>query len=160
MNRSVSGQRGGQGPAIVGALPDHSGHSLMAYFEHEIRIRTTPDAAWDALRDVGQLHTRLVAGFVVACEWDGKTRHLRFANGLSAAERIVAVSEAHRRVSWSAQSERLAHHNASAQVLAGDEPSSCRVRWCVDLLPDAMAPAIETMVLAGLQAMRQTLEGL
>ena len=80
--------------------------------------------------------------------------------GLSAAERIVAVSEAHRRVSWSAQSERLAHHNASAQVLAGDEPSSCRVRWCVDLLPDAMAPAIETMVLAGLQAMRQTLEGL
>ena len=64
-----------------------------------------------------------------------------FANGL-VAERIVAVSRRIGACPGPRQSERLAHHNASAQVLAGDEPSSCRVRWCVDLLPDAMAPAI------------------
>lgn len=129
----------------------------MAYFQHEIRVDVPASTAWDALRDVGNLHRRLVRGFVTDCTFDGETRHLRFANGVAAAERIVAVSDADRRVSWSAVSERLSHHNASARIVAEGD-SACRVVWTVDLLPDAMAPAIEPMVLAGLQAIRATLE--
>ena len=37
-------------------------------------------------------------------------------------------------------------------------PSACRILWWVDVLPDAMAPAIETMVQAGLQAIKATQE--
>ena len=129
----------------------------MAYFQHEIRVDVPASKAWDALRDVGNLHRRLVRGFVTDCTFDGETRHLRFANGVAAAERIVAVSDADRRVSWSAISERLSHHNASAQIVPEGD-AACRVVWTVDLLPDAMAPAIEQMVLAGLQAILATLE--
>lgn len=129
----------------------------MAYFQHEVSVDVPAATAWDALRDVGNLHRRLVRGFVTDCTFDGETRHLRFANGVAASERIVAVSDADRRVSWSAVSERLSHHNASAQIVAEGD-SACRVVWTVDLLPDAMAPAIEQMVLAGLQAIRATLE--
>lgn len=128
----------------------------MAYFQHDVRVDVPADTAWDALRDVGNLHRRLVRGFVTDCTFDGETRHLRFANGVAAAERIVAVSDADRRVSWSAISERLSHHNASAQIVPEGD-AACRVVWTVDLLPDTMAPAIEQMVLAGLQAIRSTL---
>lgn len=129
----------------------------MAYFKRDVRIDVPAPAAWDALRDVGQLHNRLVRGFVTDCAFDGQTRALTFANGVSAAERIVAIDDEDMRVSWSALSERLSHHNASARVEALG-PSSCRIVWTVDLLPDSMRPAIEAMVVAGLQAMKGTLE--
>ncbi|MBL0085205.1 MAG: SRPBCC family protein [Ideonella sp.] len=129
----------------------------MAHFEHEVQIDVADSAAWNALRDVGNLHTRLVRGFVTNCDFDGQTRRLKFANGSSAAERIIAVSEDTKRVSWSAISDRLEHHNASAQVVPVG-PKSCRIVWSVDLLPDAMAPVIEAMVLAGLKAMKSTLQ--
>ncbi|HMN82457.1 MAG TPA: SRPBCC family protein [Burkholderiaceae bacterium] len=129
----------------------------MAYFQREIDIDVPASAAWDALRDVGNLHRRLVRGFVTDCEFDGKVRQLKFANGVSAAERIIAISEEAHRLSWSAVSERLAHHNASAQITPVG-PGACRLVWTVDLLPDSMAPAIESMVLAGLQAVKSTLE--
>ena len=129
----------------------------MAYFRQQIEIARPEALVWDALRDVGALHTRLVRGFVLECEFDGQVRKLKFANGVSAAERIIDVSESDRRVSWTATGERLDHHNASAQVFSKDV-GSCTVVWIVDLLPDAIAPAIATMVSAGLAAMKTTLE--
>ena len=129
----------------------------MAYFRQQIDIARPEAVVWDALRDVGALHTRLVRGFVLECEFDGRVRKLKFANGVSAAERIIDVNALDRRVSWTATSERLDHHNASAQVFSKDG-GSCTVVWIVDLLPDAMAPAIATMVSAGLAAMKTTLE--
>ena len=129
----------------------------MAYFRQQIDIGRPEAFVWDALRDVGALHTRLVRGFVLECEFDGQVRKLKFANGVSAAERIIDVSESDRRVSWTAISERLDHHNASAQIFP-KEVGNCTVVWIVDLLPDAMAPAIATMVSAGLAAMKATLE--
>jgi hypothetical protein len=129
----------------------------MAYFQQEIAIDVAASAAWDALRDVGNLHTRLVRGFVTECRFDGETRQLKFANGVTAAERIIAVDEKDKRVSWTAISDRLTHHNASAQIVPTGT-HSCKVVWTVDLLPDSMAPAISAMVSAGLQAMKATLE--
>lgn len=36
----------------------------MASIRREVVIRARPEQVWDALRDVGALHTRLVRGFV------------------------------------------------------------------------------------------------
>lgn len=129
----------------------------MAYFQREITVNVAAAAAWDALQDVGHLHTRLVRGFVVECQFDGQTRHVSFANGIAATERIVAINEDVMRVSWAAVGERLVHHNASAQVVP-QSGSACRIVWVVDVLPDSMAKAIDAMVQAGLQAMKRTLE--
>jgi hypothetical protein len=129
----------------------------MAYFQQSMVINVVASVAWDALRDVGNLHTRLVQGFVTDCHFDGHTRHIKFANGVTAAERIVAVDDQDKRVSWTAISERLTHHNAFAQVFAFGL-HSCKLVWTVDLLPDSMEPAIAAMVGAGLKAMKATLE--
>ncbi|HEX5684147.1 MAG TPA: SRPBCC family protein [Ideonella sp.] len=130
----------------------------MASIRKEIGIDATPAEVWDALRDVGALHTRLVKGFVVDCRLDGEARTVQFANGMTARELIIDVSDGQRRVAWSATGGRLTHHNASAQV-QDDGTGRSRVVWLADLLPHEMAPAIAGMIEQGLQAMRRTLEG-
>jgi len=128
----------------------------MASIRREISIAATAERVWDALRDVGALHTRLVPGFVTDCRLDGDARVVTFANGIVAREVIVDVSDEQRSIAWTAVGGRLTHHNASAQVFA--EGQSSRVVWIADLLPHEMAPAIAGMIEQGLAAMQQALE--
>ena len=129
----------------------------MASIRRDVSIAVPPGDVWAALRDVGALHTRLVAGFVTDCRLDGEARIVTFANGIVARELIVDVDDAQRRVAWAAVGGRLAHHNASAQVFA--EGIGSRVVWIADILPNDMAPAIAAMIEQGLAAMKKTLEG-
>jgi carbon monoxide dehydrogenase subunit G len=129
----------------------------MASIRKEISIAVAPEVLWDAMRDVGALHTRLVAGFVVDCRLEGETRTVTFANGMVAKELIIDVSDPERRVAWSSVGGRMTHHNASAQVFA-DGAGHSRVVWIADLLPHELAPAITGMIEQGLAAMKQTLE--
>ncbi len=129
----------------------------MASIHRTIAIRRRPADVWDALRDVGALHTRLVKGFVTECTLQEDVRSVKFANGLTAREIIIDIDDQKRRVVWSAVGGRLTHHNASAQVVATAD-STCDVIWIADLLPNELAPAIATMIEQGLVAMRRTLE--
>jgi len=129
----------------------------MASIRKQISIAVPPEQLWDAMRDVGALHTRLVAGFVVDCRLEGESRTVTFANGMMATELIIDVNDADRRVAWSAVGGRLTHHNASAQVFADGDGNS-RVVWIADLLPHELAPSIAGMIEQGLAAMKQTLE--
>jgi hypothetical protein len=129
----------------------------MASIRREVSIEVPPERLWDALRDVGALHTRLVRGFVTACRLEGSVRTVTFANGVVARETIVDVNDAERRLVWSATGDRLSHHNASAQVFT-EGAGRARLVWIADLLPDAMAPAITGMIEAGIAAMKKTLE--
>lgn len=129
----------------------------MAHFFREVEIDVAETFAWDALRDLGSLHTRLVKGFVTDCRLEGDVRIVKFANGLEARENIIDVSDTEKRVAWSATGGRLTHHNASAQVQRV-APHRVKVIWTVDLLPHSMAQAIAGMVEAGLQSMKHTLE--
>jgi carbon monoxide dehydrogenase subunit G len=131
----------------------------MASIRKEFVVRAAPAQVWAALRDFGQVHRKLAAGFVTACslEEDGAVRLVTFGNGMQVRERLVAVDDTQRRIVYTAQGGRATHHNASAQVLeVGD--GTTRFVWITDLLPDAIAPAIEGMMDAGAQAMRATLE--
>ena len=129
----------------------------MASIRRSVIIDRAPEDVWDALRDVGALHTRLVAGFVTDCVLDGAARDVTFANGLTVRELIVDVDDRARRVAWAAVGGNLTHHNASAQVVPAAGGKS-EVVWIADLLPNEMAPAITGMIDQGLAAMRRTLE--
>ena len=61
----------------------------MASIHKEILIDASPDHVWDALRDFGALHTRLVPGFVTDTKLDGDARIVTFANGTVAREILV-----------------------------------------------------------------------
>jgi hypothetical protein len=46
----------------------------MASICREIHIRKSRDVVWDAIRDVGSIHKRLVPGFVVDCRLEGDSQ--------------------------------------------------------------------------------------
>jgi hypothetical protein len=126
----------------------------MASIHREIVVDTSAATLWDAMRDPGALHTRLAPDFIAECTMDGdEARQIRFANGMTVRELIIDIDDDRRRIAWSAVGGRLSHHNAATQIF--DEGGSrCRVVWIADLLPHVLAPAIATMIEAGLQAMK------
>lgn len=129
----------------------------MATIHKEIDINRSEEFVWDAVRDVGNIHKRLVPGFVVDCRLEGDWRTVTFANGMVVRELIVSVDDQNRRHSWAAQSELLTHYNASVQVFPNGD-NNCRVVWIADLMPNAAAELIGNMIQQGLQAMKRTLE--
>ena len=129
----------------------------MASIRREIIIQAKPDAVWDAVRDVGAVHRRLVPGFVVDTRLEDGARVVTFANGVVARELIVDVDDATRRLVWSVTgSPRLTHHNASMQVIAQDERQSLVV-WIADVLPHDFAPYMAGQMDLGLAAMQKSL---
>jgi carbon monoxide dehydrogenase subunit G len=125
----------------------------MASIHREVLLDAPLDAVWDALRDVGALHTRLVPGFVTATRLEDGARIVTFANGMVAKELIVDIDEAQRRVCWAAVGTAMSHHNASFQLFA--EAARTRGVWIADLLPHALAPNIAAMIEQALVAMQR-----
>lgn len=130
----------------------------MATIEKAIEIARDKAFVWDAIRDVGEIHKRLVPGFVVDCRLEGDARFITFGNGMVIRELIVTVDDETCRHAWSARGEPLTHHNASLQVFA-EGAGKCRVVWIADLLPNEVCDTVEKMILQGLSVMKQTLEG-
>jgi hypothetical protein len=131
----------------------------MATVRKTISTSASPEAAWSALRDVGQLHKRLVPGFVVDTKLEPGARIVTFGNGMVVRELIVTLDDAERRIVWSAVGGSLTHHNASAQVAIGPSGETT-ILWIADFLPDAAAPAIGGMMDQGMAAMKKTLDRL
>jgi carbon monoxide dehydrogenase subunit G len=131
----------------------------MASIRKEIQTRAKPEDVWDAIRDVGALHTRLVPGFVVDTRLVPGERIVTVGNGMTIREPIVDVDDAARRLVWSAIGGSLTHYNASVQVFANANGES-RIVWIADLLPNEAAPMIASMMDQGLAVMKKTLDAL
>jgi carbon monoxide dehydrogenase subunit G len=129
----------------------------MASIRKEIALEARAEDVWDAVRDVGSLHERLVPGFVIDTRVEGGARLVTFGNGLVVRELIVDLDDQARRLVWSARGGRLTHHNASAQVFAEGEGRS-RLVWIADLLPDDAAADVRAMMEQGVAAMKKKLE--
>lgn len=129
----------------------------MASIRREIVLEARPDDVWDAVRDIGALHERLVPGFVVDTRLEEGARIVTFGNGMVVREVIVDIDDAARRLVWSARGGRLTHHNASAQVFPDGEGRT-RFVWIADLLPHELAGDVRAMIEQGLAAMKKTLE--
>jgi len=129
----------------------------MASLRREIVVKASLDEAWDAIADIGALHTRLVPGFVVATKLETNARVVTFANGATVREAIIALDAAARRLAWTTEGGRATHYNAAVQAFA--EPAGgARIVWIVDFLPDALAPRVGAAMDAGMAAMQGALD--
>ena len=61
----------------------------MANVITTIDLAAEAGAVWDAVRDVGAAHRRLVPGVLTEVSLEAGERTVRFANGLVVRERIV-----------------------------------------------------------------------
>jgi uncharacterized protein YndB with AHSA1/START domain len=128
----------------------------MATIYKEVEIHAPPEQVWEALSDVGALHTRLATGFVADTKMEGNARIVTFANGMVVREEIVAVDEAARRVAWAIVGQQFHHYNGAAQLF--DHANGTRFVWTTDLLPDELAPKVDEMMTAGIAAIKKTIE--
>jgi hypothetical protein len=129
----------------------------MATIHKEFFVNASPEFVWDAIKAVGEVHTRLARGFVTRCEIKDGARTVTFANGFVVQEKIIAIDDALQRMAYTAVGGRALHHNASFQVFAAPN-NQCRILWVTDLLPDEMHAPIAQMVELGSSAIKQTLE--
>jgi hypothetical protein len=129
----------------------------MATIRKEVHLEASAETAWDALSDVGALHTRLVPGFVTDVRMEEGARVVTFRNGMVAREVIVSVDDEARRLVWTIVGGRMTHHNGAAQVFAEGTKRS-RFVWTTDLLPDAVAPAIASMMEEAMPIIKTTIE--
>lgn len=131
----------------------------MASIRDEIVVGVRPDVVWDAVRDVGEIHTRLAPGFVVDTRLEDDSRVVTFGNGAVATELIVDLDDDSRRLAWAVTESPLGmrHYHASLQVFEDDGDAS-RVVWIADLLPESAKDRVAEMIGQGLATMKQTLE--
>jgi carbon monoxide dehydrogenase subunit G len=128
----------------------------MASIQHEVSIAAPPEAVWNAARDVGALHTRLVPGFVVDTQLEEGARIVTFANGMVVREPLISVDDERRRIAWSAVGTEMSHYSASLQIF--EQEGGTRAVWIADLLPDTMAPLVAGLMEQGLSAMKRAFE--
>jgi Polyketide cyclase / dehydrase and lipid transport len=128
----------------------------MASIRKEMTLRAEAAQVWDAVRDVGAIHTRLAPDFVTDVKLAGEARLVTFANGMTAKELIVDLDDAARRLAWSVVEGRPTHHNGSIQILP--EGDGCRLIWIADILPHELKGPIGAMMQQGMDAMKRKLE--
>ena len=129
----------------------------MASIRKELIVDAPADHVWAALRDIGQVHTRLAREFVIDTRLDGDSRLVTFANGEVIRERIVDIDDRARRLAYAVVDWRTTHHNASFQVTPDGDGRS-RLTWTTDLLPDSLADLVGGFVDQGCVAIKRTLE--
>ena len=128
----------------------------MATIYKEIIVITPVNVAWDAIRDVGEVHRRLAPGILLDARLDGDARVVTFANGLVARELLVTIDDEARRFAYASVGGRATHHNASMQVFPHGEGT--RLVWITDVLPEEIAESIRALVEQGSQIIKRTLE--
>jgi hypothetical protein len=127
----------------------------MATIIREIQVAAAAESAWDAVRDIGAVHRRLVPGLVVDVTLEPGMRHVTFANGLVLDELIVSVDQSIRRIAYAAL-KRAKHHQASMQIFP-DGRDRCRLVWITDVLPDDISTRFATVMDEALPIMQRTL---
>ena len=99
----------------------------MASIRKEILLDAHPEDVWDAVRDIGALHTRLVPGFVTDTRLEEGARVVTFGNGMVVRELIVDL----------------------------DGEERAKLVWTADLLPNEAAADIRAMIELGAAAMQK-----
>jgi hypothetical protein len=127
----------------------------MATVRKDIAVNGAPQGVWQAVRDFGAVHIRVAPGFLTDLRMDEGDRIVTFFNGLVARERLVTVDDKACRLVYAIVEGRPQHYNASVEVLPDGDAS--RIVWTIDVLPDELAPAVESMMGEAAKAMTKTL---
>ena len=129
----------------------------MALLRTEISIAATLADVWDVIGDFEAGPLRMAPGFVVGCEADAGTRVVTFADGSVVHERLVAVDEGERRITYSVVGGSVRPERDVAQMQVVPEDGGCRFVWTRDLRPDELGPGFQAAMDRGAEVIGRTL---
>jgi uncharacterized protein YndB with AHSA1/START domain len=129
----------------------------MATVRREIVVDVPIDEVWDAVRDYGALHQRLVPGFATDTRLEGEDRIVTFFNGNVLRERLISLDDSGHRLAWTIVDGPWTHHNGAVELYEEDRGRT-RFVWTTDILPHETAESTQEMVEKGMSIIRATLE--
>lgn len=131
----------------------------MASIYKEILINVDSAKVWESVRDVGNVHIRLVPGYAAETRIEGDSRILTMSNGNIVKELIFDINDKQLRLAYTVQETKMSitHHHASFQVFP-EGSNSCRLVWITDILPHELEPEVRARVDRGAIVIKQTLE--
>ncbi len=132
----------------------------MASVRQEVHVALTAALVWAAVREVGDVHRRLLPGRVLDTRLEGDVRLLTLPDGHVVRELIVSVDDEARRLAYAVVAGSrmpLVHHHAVLEVHEAGV-TACRLVWVTDVLPHALASEVEGWTRVGLVEMRDALE--
>jgi hypothetical protein len=129
----------------------------MATLRKQIVFEASTARVWAAVRDFDAVHIRVAPGFLTDLRMEDGDRIVTFFNGLVARERAVTIDDEALRLVYTVVDGRATHYNAAVQVFPEGDGRT-RLVWTIDLLPDALAPAIGGMMDHAAAFMRKALE--
>jgi hypothetical protein len=130
----------------------------MALLRTEISIAAAPADVWDVIGDFAAGPLRMAPGFVVGCEAGDEIRVVTFADGVVVHERLVALDEGSRRITYSVVGGTVRPDHDIAQMQVLPEDGGCRFVWTRDLRPDELGPGFQAAMDRGAEVIRRTLE--
>lgn len=131
----------------------------MASVYKDINLAVSSNTAWDVIRDIGNVHKRLVPGYAQKVAIDGSARILTMWNGNTVKEKILDINESSMRMAYTVVETAMAleFHHASFQIFPVGE-KSCRLVWITDILPDNELAAVKARVDRGAEVMKETID--
>ncbi len=129
----------------------------MATIRKIVELEAPLERVWDALADFHNVHTRVAPGFVTESVPDGNVRVVTFANGTVAREALVSMDPSLHRLVYAIKEGRPTHHSASVDLVA-ESPDRTRFVWTTDVLPDDLAPYIDSQMSLAVTLMKPALE--
>ena len=129
----------------------------MASIRKDATIDASAESVRAAVRDFGAVHVRLAPGFVIDTHMDGADRIVTFVSGNTVREVLIDCDDAKKRLTYSIVNERFRHHSASVQI-SEEGDNRCRFVWTADMLPNELAPFIDSQMDLGMTAMKKALE--
>ncbi len=132
---------------------------IMATVRAEAVIRVPAERVWDAIADVGAVHRRLLPGRVTDARIEDDTRVLTMPDGSEIRELIVSIDHHSRRLAYAVvegQKLPVTYHHATFQVF--DEGEHSRLIWLTNVLPHAMAAAVQARTERGIVEIKQVVE--
>ena len=133
----------------------------MATITKDITVGWSVADVWDALRDFGAVHLRVLPGFVAECETEGNDRVVTFSSGVVLRERLVTLDDVRRRFVYTVAESPLdlVHHQGSVEAVEVPGEKGCRILWTTDFLPEDFAPIVESLMSEGASVMESTFAG-
>jgi Polyketide cyclase / dehydrase and lipid transport len=129
----------------------------MASVRKQVVVDVPLATAWDAVRDFGALHRRLVPGFVTDARVEGDERVVTFFNGNVFRERLISASDDEHRLVWTIVDGPWTHHNGCLELFA-EGARRTRLVWTTDLLPHDLAARTGASMEQAMPIIKQTLE--
>ena len=123
----------------------------------DVVVEASADFAWDAVRDVYAVDTRLIPGFAIHVDKGPDSRTVTFVNDMKITERILDVDDDARKLTYQATEGGPLTHHLGSQTVREDE-QGVHLVWTTEFTPASVVDYATSTMRTGVELMKKTID--